>query len=133
MELASVDLPVFDFSRTCPAFGPLSKSTSCREVPSGNSVLSSASSFSSEGVELVYGTTSSGYDPEYVRFNSVLILDARVCGRDCILDAVESESVLIVEFERDLLELWSFSTMFVAHQGEVGIKTFINGGTFMIR
>lgn len=80
----------------------------------------------------MYGTTSSGYDPEYVRFKSVLILDARVCVRDWTLDAVESESVLIVEFERDLLELWSFSTMLVAHQVEASIK-IINGGKFMIR
>lgn len=74
---------------------------------------------------LVYGTTSSGYDPEYVRFNPVLSLDARLCERDWILDAVVSESVLIVEFERDLLELWSFSTMVVAHQGEASIKNSI--------
>ena len=62
------------------------------------------SSCSSELVVLVYGTTSSGYDPEYVRFNPALFLDARLCERDWILDAVESESVLI-EFERDLIEL----------------------------
>lgn len=83
-----------------------------------NSVFCSASSLSSEGVLLVYATVSSGYDPEYVRVKPVLILDARLCGRDWILDAVESGSVLIVEFERDLLDLWSFSTMFVFHQGE---------------